>query len=207
MKRYAYVSAECCTMIRAFRPGEEYQDVPVSKHGDLLPWCYGKRETLRLMDHGSTRYMRGAARKVAWLLQWSMLLAALLAPAMAQETTRHYPLTLSVQSAAGERTYLSGLECGQRAVPSRIESRGPQGGFEFSAELIEVDEAAAVVKNDLRYSAAAETVRTIRALPIRFGEDVWVFHSDAFKLALRVDRPVPPPPPAIHCSACHRSMR
>lgn len=69
-KIYAYVSAECCTMTLAFQPGAEYQGVPVSKHGDLHPWAYGKRATLARCENGLTPYSRRSARAVADKLGW-----------------------------------------------------------------------------------------------------------------------------------------
>ena len=69
---YAYVSSECCVYTRAFEPGEEYQGVRVSKHGDLWRWCHGKRATLKRMESDKVSpYERRAARAVAELKGWA----------------------------------------------------------------------------------------------------------------------------------------
>ena len=72
MRIYAYVSSESCTVRRAVRPGEEFHDVPISKHGDFRPWPYGKRATKNLLKSTSAAasYTREMARKVINLLDW-----------------------------------------------------------------------------------------------------------------------------------------
>lgn len=72
MKTYAYVSSETCTWTRAFAPGEYLDDVRVSRHGDLVPWRYGKRETLEILkrDGAANAWMRRAARAVAGMMGW-----------------------------------------------------------------------------------------------------------------------------------------
>ena len=73
MKRqriYAWVTSETCTSARAFAPGSEYQGVPVSTHGDLRPWYYNKRETLKLASAGPGSWERRTAAMVAYVLGW-----------------------------------------------------------------------------------------------------------------------------------------
>lgn len=69
---YAYVTNAGCSRIKAFMPGEKYQDVPVSKHGDLWQWCHGKKATLRLAEktHPSDEWIRKTARAVAEMRGW-----------------------------------------------------------------------------------------------------------------------------------------
>lgn len=74
MKTYAYVTSENCAIRRAFLPGDEYKGEPVSRHGDLSPWRYGKRETAQIAKGkhpvvasrgaGYDLYMMATARKV-----------------------------------------------------------------------------------------------------------------------------------------------
>ena len=63
-KIYAYVTSQTCSHCLVFRPGEYYQQRPVSKHGDLEPWYCGKKLTAILASHGQTEYTRESARKV-----------------------------------------------------------------------------------------------------------------------------------------------
>ena len=68
MKTYCYVTAECCRILRTAKPGEEVDGRSVSKHGDFVPWVYGKRETLK-MAQGSG-YMLWAALAVCCEMGW-----------------------------------------------------------------------------------------------------------------------------------------
>ena len=69
MKTYAYVTSETCSYTRAELPGETVSDRPVSRHGDYVPWRYGKRETVRILAIGSG-WIHRAARAVAMLYGW-----------------------------------------------------------------------------------------------------------------------------------------
>lgn len=75
-KIYAWVKSETCTSRDAVRPGSYVgrNKEPVSKHGDYLPWLYGKRETKAVINQPATAansYQRQCARLVAALLDWA----------------------------------------------------------------------------------------------------------------------------------------
>lgn len=80
MKIYAYVTNENCTITRACRPGSAIDGSgypsrdgfgeAVSRHGDWGPWTHGKRETLRLAEHGKNSYERACAWEVLEILDW-----------------------------------------------------------------------------------------------------------------------------------------
>ena len=68
MKTYCYVTAECCRILRTAKPGEEVDGRTVSKHGDFMPWVYGKRETLKMC--GEPGYRAWAAHAVCLEMGW-----------------------------------------------------------------------------------------------------------------------------------------
>ncbi len=72
MKTYAYVESETCQTLSAKLPGAYIgrDERPVAKHGDYDQWRHGKRATLKLINDGSTPYIRGCAAAVADLLDW-----------------------------------------------------------------------------------------------------------------------------------------
>ena len=70
---YAYVKSESCKLPGAFLPGSEYNEIPVSRHGDLTPWYYGKRDTKAILDAPVGKYrrwFRQSAFHVALLRGW-----------------------------------------------------------------------------------------------------------------------------------------
>lgn len=68
MKTYCYVTTECCRVMRTAKPGSEVDGRPVSKHGDFMPWVYGKRETLKMC--GEPGYRAWAALAVCREMGW-----------------------------------------------------------------------------------------------------------------------------------------
>lgn len=71
---YAYVTSEVCAAIRVFLPGTEYQGEPVSRHGDLFAWRFGKRETiaLALRESDHVDYTSRCAWRVAAVMGWEI---------------------------------------------------------------------------------------------------------------------------------------
>lgn len=76
VKTYAWVKSETCTIRGAVLPGSFVgrNEEPVSRHGDYIPWYYGKRETLAIISQpatGANSYHRQCARLVAELRDWA----------------------------------------------------------------------------------------------------------------------------------------
>lgn len=65
----AYVTSATCRGRDAVRPGAWIGERQVHRHGDWQAWPYGKRETLDLIDDGTT-YQCQTARAVARLMGW-----------------------------------------------------------------------------------------------------------------------------------------
>ena len=69
MRIYCYVTSETCRVMSTAKPGERVWDGrPVSKHGDYVPWCWGRRKTLERCKRGG--YDGRAARAVCKEMGW-----------------------------------------------------------------------------------------------------------------------------------------